>query len=122
MEQEIQKAISLLLKHGYRVTPPDDAYITDGEFEHWWNMYNKKRGKDKCLKRWRKMTRQEREACISATPAYVRTITDKQYQKDPYTYLNGRCWNDEIITPYGKVEQGKSFDFATKAAAILNAD
>lgn len=122
MKEEIQKAIDLLLANGYEITPPQTIGEICNDFEQWWNLYNKKRGKDKCQKRWARMTKKERQACIAATPAYVRSITDKQFQKDPFTYLNGRCWQDEIIDPYGNTEQRTAVEFATKAAAILNAD
>lgn len=122
MKEEIQKAIDLLLANGYEITPPQTIGEICNDFEQWWNLYNKKRGKDKCQKRWARMTKKERQACIAATPAYVRSITDKQFQKDPFTYLNGRCWQDEIIDPYGNTEQRTAVEFTTKAAAILNAD
>lgn len=122
MKEEIQKAIDLLLANGYEITPPQTIDEVCNDFEQWWNLYNKKRGKDKCQKRWARMTKKERQACMAATPAYVRSITDKQFQKDPFTYLNGRCWQDEIIDPYGNTEQRTAVEFATKATAILNAD
>ena len=122
MEKEIQQAIDLLLQNGYEVTPPQSVKEINDDFEQWWNLYNKKRGKDKCLKRWMRMSKKDRLACITATPAYVRSVSEKQYQKDPFTYLNGRCWEDEIIDFYGEAEQRTAIGFATKAAAILNAD
>lgn len=122
MEQEIQNAIDLLRANGYEVTPPQTPYEINDEFEQWWNMYNKKRGKEKCKRRWARLNKKDRTACMAATPAYVRSITEKQYQKDPFTYLNGRCWEDEIIDPYGEAEQRATISFATKAAAILNAE
>lgn len=67
------------------------------DFDYWWSLYDKKRGKDKCMQKWMKLSVDERKACISATPAYVASTEDKQYRKDPLTYLNGKCWNDEII-------------------------
>lgn len=122
MEKEIQQAIDLLLQHGYEVTPPQSISEVNKEFEMWWNVYNKKRGKDKCQKRWARLSKKDRQACIAATPAYVRSISEKQYQKDPFTYLNGRCWEDEIIDPYGHSEQQAAIGFAERMATILNAD
>lgn len=122
MEKEIQQAIDLLLQHGYEVTPPQSEEEINNEFERWWNMYDKKCGKNKCLRKWVNMPKKDRISCITATPAYVKSRPVKQYRKDPFTYLNGRCWEDEIIDPYGEVEQRTAIEFATKAAAILNAD
>lgn len=120
MIDEIQQAIALLQKHGYEVLPPERETQLNVEFENWWNLYNKKRGKVKCLRFWARMSKKDKADCIAATPAYVQSITDKQFQKDPFTYLNGRCWQDEIINPYG--EQQSAITFASKAAAILNAE
>lgn len=121
MEEEVQQAMNLLLSKGYEVIPPQSINLIDNEFEKWWNLYNKKRGKDKCYKRWLKLSQKDRRQCLLATPAYVNSITEKQYQKDPFTYLNGRCWEDEIINPYGNSEQ-TSINLATKAATILSTD
>lgn len=126
MENEVQQAIDLLLQHGYEVIAPESTPQLKTEilkeFENWWNLYNKKRGKDKCWRRWQRMPKKDRQACLAATPAYVRSVSEKQYQKDPFTYLNGRCWQDEIIDPYGETEQQTAIGFAAKAAAILNAE
>lgn len=121
MEEEIQKAIDLLAQHGYDVVAPQAASEIIEDFEAWWELYAKKRGREKCLKRWMRMPKKDRAACIAATPAYVRSVTEKQYQKDPYTYLNGRCWEDEIIDPYDDRQQRATIDFTTKATAIFNA-
>lgn len=134
MDKKIQEAIELLTQHGYEVLPPQAQEPQEKEdilkdFVVWWNLYNKKRGKDKCLKKWMRMSKKDRQACLAATPAYVQTITAKQYQKDPFTYMNGRCWEDEIIDPYGDIQQQQqqqqmqtAIGFATKAAAIISAD
>lgn len=52
MEKEIQQAIDLLLQHGYEVTPPQSEEELNNEFECWWNMYDKKCGKIRCLRKW----------------------------------------------------------------------
>lgn len=123
MDKKIQEAIELLTQNGYEIVPPQAHEDIVSDFTTWWNLYNKKRGKDKCLKKWMRMSKKDRQACLAATPLYVKTITSKQYQKDPFTYLNGRCWEDEIIDPYGDIQQQQTaIGFATKAAAILNAN
>lgn len=69
----------------------------DESFEQWWKLYDLKVGKEKCIKKWAKLTEKERKECIAATPAYVASTPDKQFRKRPLTYLNGKSWNDEII-------------------------
>jgi hypothetical protein len=73
-------------------------------FEDFWNMYDKKVGKDKAEKKWLSLSDQERVDAIKYVPDYVRAKADKQFRKDPQTFLNNKCWNDEII------KQGKSED------------
>lgn len=65
-------------------------------FEIFWNLYDKKTGKSKSEAKWNKLTEEEKKIIIESVPKYVATITDKQFQKDPLTYLNGRHWEDEI--------------------------
>lgn len=75
----------------------EEVEIMDADFETWWNLYQKKRGKEKCMKKWAKLSQKDKQACIAATPAYVASTPDVTYRKDPYTYLNNSSWNDEII-------------------------
>lgn len=92
------------------------------DFDYWWNLYDLKAGKEKCMQKWNKMTVKDREACIAATPAYVAATPDKQYRKRPLTYLNQKAWNDEIIprnnaTNKPSIEQQR----LDKLADLLNA-
>lgn len=84
---------------GYIIGSGDTIHsiIEDKEFSKWWNMYDKKRGRDRCLTKWKKLRPSEQLACIEATPAYVASTPDKSFRKDPFTYLNQKAWNDEII-------------------------
>ena len=72
-------------------------FYSELDFDYWWNLYDKKRGREKCQQKWLKLKTEERRACIAATPDYVAATPDKQYRKDPLTYLNQKAWNDEII-------------------------
>lgn len=78
---------------------PQVQVLGGGEvsFELWWDMYRKKRGRKKAKQKWDRLTKQQQEACLRATPAYVESTPDVTYRKDPLTYLNGECWEDEII-------------------------
>jgi hypothetical protein len=35
--------------------------------------------------------------CLRVVNDYVKSTPDKQFRKDPTTYLNGKHWKDEII-------------------------
>lgn len=90
-------------------------------FDEWWNAYDKKCGRKKAEAKWNRLMPCDRIACMNATPAYVCATPDKKYRKDPLTYLNGECWNDEIIIRQND-EQKRIQNLAEKTARILNAD
>ena len=87
-------------------------------FEEWWCSYAKKRGRKKAEAKWNKLSDFDKIECMKATPSYVASIEEKQFQKDPLTYLNGECWNDEIINKQNH-EQQRTISLASKAARIL---
>ena len=66
-------------------------------FEEFWNTYDKKNKRESCEKKFNKLTEKEKELIWGHVPKYVLSTPDKQYRKNPETYLNGKCWNDEII-------------------------
>ena len=76
-----------------------DVLLTS--FEKFWSMYDKKRKRPACEKKWLNLKDEQREAVLKHVPLYVASTPDKQYRKDPLTYLNGECWNDEIIQEHG---------------------
>ena len=81
------------------------ANLPQDPFNIWWQIYDKKRSREKCLAKWNKLSTKEQQACIEATPAYVASTPDKQYRKDPLTYLNQKAWNDEIIVRNDSAQQ-----------------
>lgn len=89
-------------------------------FDDWWNAYSKKRGRKKAEAKWDKLSPYDKLACMRVVLAYVDATPDPLYRKDPLTYLNGECWNDEIITKQND-EHRQSQRLAEKAARILGA-
>jgi len=76
----------------------DDLLVS---FEKFWSMYDKKRKRPACEKKWALMTEEQRQLALSHAPKYAASTPEKRYRKDPLTYLNGECWNDEIIQEPG---------------------
>lgn len=67
-------------------------------FEKFWNLYDKKRGdKTKLETKWNKLTDKDRTAIMDYIPKYKLSQPDKQYRKDPQTFLNNKSWNDELL-------------------------
>ena len=95
--KQITDAKRLLEDNGYTVLPPEQTEVRTANFDEWWDLYDLKCGRSDCIKKWAKMTEEERRACIEATPAYVASTPDKQWRKRPLTYLNQKAWEDEII-------------------------
>ena len=66
-------------------------------FESFWNLYNKKVDTSKCKTKFVKLASKDKRRILETLPSYLNSIIDKTYLKNPLTYLNGQCWNDEII-------------------------
>ena len=102
-----QDDINVIPKVG-QVVPPETETETETEtekekrqtcarlFEIWWNKYDKKRGRDKVESKWLTLKEAEMQLCLDSVDAYVRSTPEKQFRKDPATYLNQKCWGDEI--------------------------
>lgn len=78
-----------------------EAPETDAEFERFWNMYDKKVGKQKCERLWNKLSGKAKEMCMERLPDYIKATPDKQFRKNPETFLRNKAWKDEIIAKRG---------------------
>lgn len=73
-------------------------------FEDFWNKYGKKVGKANAEKKWKKLSRKDRDDIAATLDLYLgRTIVKEDWdtkrpfkpmRKDPATYLNQRVWED----------------------------
>lgn len=79
------------------------------EFGRFWSLYGKKTGKDKCFKKWCKLKKSEKDEIFKVLPEYIKSTPDKQYRKNPLTWLNGKHWEDEISTAPDEVESEWGF-------------
>jgi hypothetical protein len=66
-------------------------------FNLFWNAYDKKTGKNKVRQKFDKLKEQEIVKIMEHVPKYIDSTPDKNFRKDPLTYLNGKHWEDEII-------------------------
>jgi hypothetical protein len=64
-------------------------------FDDFWKLYNKSVDKKKCMDKWSKLSDKEIKSIFEHLPHYIKNTPDKTYRKNPITYLNGKCWNDE---------------------------
>lgn len=71
-------------------------------FIDFWNIYDKKKDTSKCENKWKSLTDKERSLVMDHILAYVQSTPDKKFRKNPMTYLNGKCWLDDIDQPTAK--------------------
>ena len=71
---------------------------TDYPFELFWEMYDKKTGKPKCESKYEKLSEEIRKTIFEHVLKYKESQPDKQFRKNPDTYLNQQSWNDEIVS------------------------
>lgn len=90
---------------------PSKKNDDDKWFEKFWLLYNKKINKTKTWKKRLKLSQKDRDKIMDTLPTYISTIKDKQYQKHPMTYLNNRCWEDEIIWANTKTIYNDLYEF-----------
>ncbi len=70
--------------------------IIDDRFAEFWNIYDKKDGSAKCKMKWKRLKESEKDLVFKVLPNYILSTPDKQYRKNPLTWLNGEHWNDDI--------------------------
>ncbi len=76
-----------------------DKEVTDDRFAEFWDLYGKKSDSAKCKAKFSKLSKGDIELIFEKLPDYIKSPPDKQYRKNPITWLNGKCWNDEIMQP-----------------------
>ena len=69
-------------------------------FDEFWMIYDKKVEKPQAEKSWKRIKPSvELQLTIyAAARQYVTATPDKKYRKNPSTWLNNHCWNDEVVT------------------------
>lgn len=65
------------------------------DFEEWWKLYDKKIEKKNSKTKFKRLHKKYGYDRIKkGTELYLQTVTNKQYQKHPTTFLNGEVFND----------------------------
>jgi len=89
------------------VIPYPDEENKQEVFDIWWNLYDKKRSKKKTFKFWRRNIKSEVVSDIMKHTKIYIDSTEKQFRKDPHSYLLNECWEDEVILKPEVIEQQK---------------
>jgi len=75
-----------------------EAVASSCDFSTFWIDYGKKLDKAKCEKVWGKIRDPDKTLIMERLPAYLASTPEIKFRKNPLTWLNGKCWNDEIET------------------------
>lgn len=70
----------------------------ENEFEKFWDLYQKKDGKPRCFKVWKRLSIKNKTKIFEKVENYVKSTPEVKYRKNPLTWLNGEHWNDEIYS------------------------
>lgn len=76
-------------------------------FETFWDAYDKKIDPKKCKPLWERLTDKDRLDAMAYIPKYKQAQPDKQFRKNPQTFLNARSWESEIIDSQPQPTQPK---------------
>ena len=84
-------------------------------FDEFWTIYDKKIEKPQAEKAWKKAkpSVELQLQIYSAARQYVQSTPDKKYRKNPSTWLNNHCWNDEVVI---EQKQPQKLGFFTQLA------
>jgi len=90
-------------------TKPKESEVNESkiviEFESFWELYEKKKDREKCFKKWKLLKESEKSLVFEKVSLYVQSTPEKQFRKNPYSWLNGKCWEDEITMKFNPAEQ-----------------
>nr|WP_276516892.1 helix-turn-helix domain-containing protein [Staphylococcus petrasii] len=71
--------------------------VTREHFEEWWQLYDKKLDKKKAFSLFKSaLKKHDFETIMNGTREYLKTITDKQYQKYPKTFLSQESYLNDF--------------------------
>lgn len=70
---------------------------TTSDFEIFWNKYDKKIDRKKSESKWNKLKLEQKKKAIDYLDVYIKNTPDKQYRKNPATYLFNESWENETI-------------------------
>lgn len=99
------------------------AIALESEFETFWRTYDKVSDYHKCKKKFMALSNIKRHHVMNTVSFYVQRTPEKKYRKNPYTWLNGECWNDELaIMKESDLKEPKSFVNITPSTGLSYED
>lgn len=110
------------------ISKPDKQTFNDiynHHFDDFWDLYDKKLERRKCERKWQKLSNNDKDAIMQFIPIYKKSVSSKQYLKNPFTFLNSRIWEDDWNN-YNETHQrndqpSRTETFAHRGEELLNA-
>jgi hypothetical protein len=90
------------------------------DFDSFWNLYDKKVDLKKCRQKFDKLSKVQINKIEIHLSKYVASEPDKQFRKNPLTYLFGECWNDQIIHKTKNHDDTNSNKQQTRSSTVDN--
>ena len=87
-------------------TKPSEKILSEKKdmFNEFWDRYDKKINRDDCLKKWKKLSISDMQDALKIVDIYVRSTPDKQYRKNPSTWIYQKAWRNEVISKIDEVK------------------
>ncbi len=82
------------------------------EFDLFWVLYDKKVDKVKCEAKWKKLSKEIQQKILDYLPDYVKSTPNKDFRKNPATFLNNKSWENEIILKNSNTFKPHQFDLS----------
>tara|TARA_R110001606_G_scaffold117801_2_gene247757 strand:- start:5452 stop:6390 length:939 start_codon:yes stop_codon:yes gene_type:complete len=119
--KEVKTTVEPILKPSKVVKPKLDTTKREEQFLKFWDIYDRKDDKKKCLEKFLKLTDKQVEKIASTIIRYVEVNNVREFRKKPIKYLINENWNDEIedqaIKPT-EINQGFKNSLATRQNII----
>lgn len=95
--------------------------VTQEQFNQWWNLYDKKLDKKKAFSLFKSaLKKHSYETIMDGTKNYLKTITDKQYQKYPKTFLSQESYMNDYSKEIPKsIEESNNSNYLSQ---LLNGE
>ncbi|WP_226385983.1 helix-turn-helix domain-containing protein [Staphylococcus sp. Marseille-Q1834] len=95
--------------------------VTREQFEEWWQLYDKKLDKKKAFSLFKSaLKKHDFETIMNGTREYLKTITNKQYQKYPKTFLSQESYLNDFSEELPEETSNQYTDAFNRAAQSVN--
>lgn len=92
--KQVESTVSINKQETNKQKTIEERKLKEDIFSKFWKLYDKQIDRKKCYDKFMKLKDEEITAIFERLPDYIRSTPDKQFRKNPTTWINGKCWND----------------------------